>query len=171
MALSYVADLEQVSFACLVSAHGKVINHTRLEHILKQNNAWKESDWGGKEKDADVLMFSFKSASFVSGTRPLFSIIVAPRSTRVWSTTAIVTCRVIGDDQVTERLILCSEDGLPAAELGRYQGKSFAIGQWQGYIEFIQVKVGKFTGKDSSETTEDHCSTHNCNDLWHRLNG
>jgi hypothetical protein len=66
----------------------------------------------------------------------------------VWSTTSIVTCRVIGDDQVTERLILCSEDGLPAAELGRDQGKSSAIGQWQGFIEFIQVKVGQFTGKD-----------------------
>ena len=55
MALSYVADLSQASFACLVSADGEVSNHIRLEHILKRKNAWKVSDRVGKEEDMAKL--------------------------------------------------------------------------------------------------------------------
>ena len=55
MALSYVSDLEQASFGCLVSVDGEVTDHIRLEHILKRKNAWKECDRVGKEKDMGVL--------------------------------------------------------------------------------------------------------------------
>ena len=55
MALSYVADLDQAVFGCLVNVDGECTDHIRLEHILKRKNAWKESDRAGKEKDLNML--------------------------------------------------------------------------------------------------------------------
>lgn len=55
MALSYVADLDQAAFGCLVNPDGECTDHIRLEHILKRKNAWKEMDRTGKERDLAML--------------------------------------------------------------------------------------------------------------------
>lgn len=55
MAVSYVADLDQAAFGCLVNTDGECSDYIRLEHILKRKNAWKESDRVGKEKDMNTL--------------------------------------------------------------------------------------------------------------------
>ena len=55
MALSYVADLDQAAFGCLVNVDGECSDHIRLEHILKRKNAWKETDRAGKERDLKML--------------------------------------------------------------------------------------------------------------------
>jgi transcription elongation factor SPT6 len=48
MAISYVDELDQAAFGCLLSGDGECTDHIRLEHILKRKNAWKESDKAGK---------------------------------------------------------------------------------------------------------------------------
>lgn len=55
MALSYVADLDQAAFGCLVNVDGEVTDHIRLEHILKRKNAFHERDRVSKEKDLRML--------------------------------------------------------------------------------------------------------------------
>ncbi|KAK4008393.1 hypothetical protein OUZ56_013534 [Daphnia magna] len=55
MALSYVADLDQAAFGCLINVDGECSDHIRLEHILKRKNAWKEIDRAGKERDLNML--------------------------------------------------------------------------------------------------------------------
>lgn len=55
MAISYVADLDQAVFGCLVNRDGECTDHIRLEHILKRKNAWKEMDRAGKERDLSLL--------------------------------------------------------------------------------------------------------------------
>lgn len=55
MALSYVADLDQAAFGCVVNIDGEVMDHIRLEHILKRKNAWNERDRDGKERDLTML--------------------------------------------------------------------------------------------------------------------
>ena len=55
MGLSYVADLDQAAFGCLINVDGECSDHIRLEHILKRKNAWKEMDRTGKERDLYML--------------------------------------------------------------------------------------------------------------------
>ena len=48
MAISYVADLDQAAFGCLMNGEGECTDHIRLEHILKRSKSWREKDVAGK---------------------------------------------------------------------------------------------------------------------------
>ncbi|ODM97896.1 Transcription elongation factor SPT6 [Orchesella cincta] len=53
LAIAFVNDYEQAAFACLVSPDGEPLEHLRLQSIIKNKKAFKESD--RQEKLADLL--------------------------------------------------------------------------------------------------------------------
>ncbi|CAL8137322.1 unnamed protein product [Orchesella dallaii] len=53
LSIAYVNDYEQAAFACLLSPDGEPLEHLRLQSIIKNKKAYKESD--RQEKLADLL--------------------------------------------------------------------------------------------------------------------
>ncbi|CAG7720260.1 unnamed protein product [Allacma fusca] len=55
LALAYVPDYTQASFACFISPDGEPSDYLRLQNITKHRKAFRESD--RQEKEADLLAF------------------------------------------------------------------------------------------------------------------
>ncbi|XP_014252442.1 transcription elongation factor SPT6 [Cimex lectularius] len=64
MAIAFVPDLSQASFACLIAPDGECTDYLRLPHLLKKKNSFREDERLVKEHDLKALR------NFISSKRP-----------------------------------------------------------------------------------------------------
>ncbi|XP_068086670.1 transcription elongation factor SPT6 [Anabrus simplex] len=64
MAVAYVPDYSQASFACIVAPDGDCTDYLRLPHLLKRKNAFREEE--KMQKEADLLALR----NFIASKKP-----------------------------------------------------------------------------------------------------
>lgn len=57
MGLSYVPDLSQAAFCCMIAPDGECTDHLRLPHLLKRKNSFREEEKMLKVYKALILLF------------------------------------------------------------------------------------------------------------------